>query len=425
MNEVFLSYLWKYRLLHRELFTESGDPLTILHPGEQNSDGGPDFFNARLRIGDTTWAGNVEIHLRSSDWFRHGHQHDRAYDNPILHAVYEADVPVCDGNGVPFQTLVMRDRFPETVYDRYQGMMANHQWIPCYNQLLTISDHGFNLWAPALAVERLVYKAFNIRQLWEICRNDWEEAFYQHLASSFGFKINSLPFELLAKSLPLKIIRRHLDQPFQLEALFFGQSGLLNRDLSDDYPRSMLHEYRFLKEKYRLRPVPQATWKFLRLRPVNFPTLRISQWAHFIAGSHAGFFNLLENGSYADIIRSLSTCASPYWDTHYMFDKSTAFRKKNIGRDSVNLLVINGIVPFLFYYGMEKEDPLIRERAMSFLEQTEGEFNADIGRWAGLGLPTHHALQTQALLHLKRFYCDRRRCLDCRIGAALLSGPPH
>ena len=421
MNEEFLSYLWQSRHLSPDLKTESGDPLTILHPGDRNGDGGPDFFNARLRIGNTIWAGNVEIHVRASHWFKHGHQLDHAYDNAILHVVYEADIPVHHPGGTPLQTLVLKNQFPGWIFDRYQQMMINHQWIPCFNQLVRITDHGFNLWAPSLSVERLVYKALNIKQLLENCRNDWEEAFYQHLAYTFGLKINSLPFELLAKSLPLKIVRKHCDHLFQLEALFFGQSGMLEKPFSDTYPKELSHEYLFLKKKYNLKPMPESAWKFLRLRPVNFPTLRISQWANFIASTRTRFFNILESGSFNEVIESLNICASTYWDTHYVFEKSSSSRKKSIGKYFDNLLIINGIVPFMFFYGLEKDQPFLREKALNFLEQVGGEHNAEIFHWAEAGLPAYNALQTQALLHLKRFYCEKKRCLDCRIGSVLLA----
>ncbi|MEI7663611.1 MAG: DUF2851 family protein [Bacteroidota bacterium] len=421
MNEQFLSYLWKSRQLYPDLKTEAGDTLTILHPGDQNRDGGPDFFNARLRIGDTTWAGNVEIHVRASHWFKHGHQFDPAYDNAILHVVYEADLAVDHPDGGPMQTLVVKDRFPERILDRYQQMMINQQWIPCYNQLQGVAETGFSLWAPGLAVERLVCKAFNVKQLWGNCKADWEETFYQHMACSFGFKINGVPFELLAKSLPLKIVRKHSEQVLQLEALFFGQSGLLDNSIEGDYPKALLHEYQFMKKKYNLKSVPAGTWKFLRLRPMNFPTIRISQWVDFLVSTHLKFFELIEDGSFSEVLKALNICASSYWDTHYVFGKETACQRKIIGRDSINLLIINGIVPLMFFFGLEKDQPAMREKALSFLEQVNGEHNAEISRWTAAGLPIGTALHTQALLHLKRYYCEKKRCLDCRIGNALLT----
>jgi hypothetical protein len=420
MNEQFLAYLWKYRYFSPDLKTESGDPLTILHPGDQNSDSGPDFFNARLRIGSTTWAGNVEIHVNASDWYRHGHHTDPAYDRVILHVVYEPDRSVYHQNGVPVQTLLIRNQFPPWIFERYQQMMLEKQWIPCGNQLVYTDHLGFRMWAPALAVERLEYKTTSIRKLLSGCGNDWEEAFYRHLAGSFGFKINSIAFELLAKSLPLKIVRQHCDNMFQLEALLFGQAGMLTNHFSDLYPKELLREYRFLSSKYNLNPVSGGIWKFLRLRPSNFPTIRISQFASFLGHTKALFFNLIEGGSLYKAISLLKLTASDYWNTHYVFDKPALERNKTMGPSGIRLIMINGLAPFLFFYGLEKDQPGIGEGVLAFLEKVSGENNFDIDRWKEVGFPVDNAVQSQALLHLKHFYCDKKRCLDCRIGNSLL-----
>ena len=421
MNESFLSYLWKYRHLYPDIRTESGDQVTVLHPGDQNTDSGPDFFNARLRIGGTTWAGNVEIHMRASDWYKHGHHTDLAYDHAILHVVYEADRTVFHQNGEPMQTMVIRNQFPPWILDRYQQMMQNQQWIPCMNQLHQEVDYGFRLWAPALAVERLENKTKSIRQLFGGCGNDWDEAMYRHMAGSFGFKINSLPFELLANSLPLKIVRKHLGSAFQTEALLFGQAGLLDRDFSDAYPKELNDEYQFLRDKYKLDPVSGSLWKFLRLRPSNFPTVRISQFACFLQHTQAKFFNLFGSGSPGEAIDFSEMKVSDYWNTHYVFDKISEFREKPIGQSCVKLLKINGLIPFLFFYGLEKAQPSVCEGVLSYMEQLSGEDNAVIDRWKMVGFPADHAVQTQALIHLKKFYCDRKRCLDCRVGSRLLA----
>lgn len=421
MNEQFLSYLWKYRQINAGLRTEAGDLLTILHPGDQNRDSGPDFFNARLRIGNTIWAGNVEIHVRASDWYRHGHQTDPAYDNTILHVVYEHDVTVSNQNGEEIPTLVLHEQYPEKIFEQYQLMMDNMQWIPCYNQLKDHHDVKFGLWAPSLAVERLINKSVGIRGLWESCGHDWEEALYRHLAMSFGFRINGLPFEMLAKSIPLKIVRQHCTSLFQTEALFFGQAGMLNADLQDDYPQSLWHEYRFLADKYQLKPLHESNWKFLRLRPSNFPTLRISQFSGFISNSKASFFNMLESRNLSEVVASINSPASAYWNTHYLFDKPSSFRPKMMGTGSINLLVINGLVPFLFFYGLEKDEPSLREQALNLLEQLSPEQNSEIVPWETVGIACNNALHSQALLHLKRSYCNKKQCLGCRIGSELLA----
>ncbi|MEI7501178.1 MAG: DUF2851 family protein [Bacteroidota bacterium] len=421
MNEQFLSYLWKYRQINSDLKTESGYALTVLHPGDQNTDSGPDFFNARLRIGNTIWAGNAEIHVRASDWYKHGHQSDRAYDNTILHVVYESDISVCHQNGEPIQTLVLKNQYSESIFEQYQSMMQNHQWIPCYNQLRNTSENNFNLWVPALAVERLIHKSVSIKKLWESCGHDWEESFYRHFALSFGFRTNGLPFELLAKSIPLKIVRQLCDRLFQAEALFYGQAGMLSENFSDEYPRALLKEYHFLAAKYNLSPVHGCYWKFLRLRPANFPTLRISQFAGFLINKRASFFKMVESGTFSEVAESLNISASEYWNRHYLFDKTSHFQPKSIGPVCVNLLIINGLVPFLFFYGLEKDQPCLREKALNFLEQLPGERNSEIVKWESAGLPCGNAMQTQALLQLKWFYCDKKRCLECRIGSILLA----
>jgi hypothetical protein len=423
MNETFLSYLWKYRQISQDLLTESGDPIAVIYPGDQNSDSGPDFFNARLRIGATTWAGNVEIHVRASDWYKHGHHADPAYDHVILHVVYEADRQVCHLNGEPMQTLVLHDRFPAGIFNRYLQMMQNQQWIPCMNQLKGFTANAFRLWAPALAVERLGERSISIREVFNGSGHDWEETAYRHMAGSFGFSINALPFSLLARSLPLKIIRQHLHDPFQLEALLFGQAGMLEKTFIDEYPIGLQMEYCFLRAKYHLDPISGSIWKFLRLRPSNFPTVRISQFAGFLRRMHPGFFNLPEQGTLSDATEMLSVEATEYWSTHYVFDKPAGFRPKLVGQGCANLLIVNGIIPFFFFYGQEKDMPPMCERMLNFLENISGEHNSMISQWKSVGFPTENALQSQALIQLKRCYCDRKRCLECRVGEELLSWP--
>ena len=422
MNESFISYLWKYRRLNPDLFTESGDPLVVVHPGEQNHDGGPDFFNARVKIGPTLWAGNVEIHSRSSDWLRHGHQDDPAYRNTILHVVAEDDSPVRypDGNIIP--TLVVRDSFPASISDRYLDLMKNQQWIPCFNQVKNARPDVFTLWAPALTVERLTEKSAYIRQLWESCLCDWDEAFYRHLAWCFGFRVNNVAFELLARSLPLRVARQHCGNVFRMGSLLFGLAGMLKEDFRDEYPRQLHAEFEFLKSKYKLETIGAPSWKFLRMRPFNFPTIRISQWARLLNLTGGRFFHLIEHGAIPGLFRDADICASEYWNTHYIFDKSSVYSRKAFGKNSTNLLVINGIAPFLFFYGFEKDLPGCREKALGFLEQTDQEINADTLKWNQCGMACENALHTQALLQLKRAYCDRHRCLECRIGNDLLAG---
>lgn len=421
MNEQFLSYLWRFRCLGQNLLTETGESLAVLHPGEQNSDSGPDFFNSRIRIGGTLWAGNVEIHVKSSDWHRHGHQHDTAFDNTVLHVVYECDQMVRRNDGSELPTLVVKDKFPPQIFDRYRFMMSNMQWIPCFNQLRDKPPEALKLWAPALVVERWMTKFGQISRTWEMNQGDWEETLYQHIAYCFGFKVNSFAFELLARSVPLKIIRQNRHDRFLLEALFYGQSGLLNGSPVDKYPADLKNSHRFLLTKYNLSPMPPGLWKFLRLRPPNFPTIRISQFADLLQRTDCRFFNIVESSSVSAMMALLQTSASEYWNTHYIFDKSSLHEEKKIGQAAVKLLLINGILPFLFFFGKMKGNLMLKERALEFLEQIAAEKNAVMTRWEETGLKIDTALISQALHQLKTAYCDRRRCLECRIGKEILT----
>ena len=425
MDEQFFHYLWKFRLLNPDLRLTTGESITILNPGDYNHDGGPDFFNARIRIGTTTWAGNVEIHGKSSDWFRHGHQHDKAYDTIILHVVYQQDKEIRSQNNDLIPTLELKGQYPEALSLNYRSIILSQQWIPCYSMMSVYPKHEFSLWAPGLVMERLQQKMRGICSLWESCGKDWEEALYRYLSLSFGFRINGLPFELLAKSLPLKIIIRHGDELFRKEALLFGMSGLVGPGLKDDYPLALQSEFEYLSKKYNLHPIPKGLWKHLRLRPSNFPCIRISQWAAFLNHNRGNLFNMLEVNDVMEWTEKFGVVASEYWDDHFTFDRLSPHSPKEMGTASIYLLIINALVPFLFFYSNLQGNPGLAEKALLFLDQLPGETNAEIKEWAKAGMPVKTALNTQALLHLKRHYCDAKRCLECRIGNRILKAESH
>ncbi len=424
MNEDFLVFIWKNRLMDQSMTIETGETLEVLSPGVQNQDGGPDFFNARIRIDGTTWAGNVEIHVRASDWYRHGHQHDPAYRNAILHVVMENDMPVVYPDGTVLPALVLKDRIQEDACRRFIQPGQEEVSLPCRGQIADIPPDIFRLWAPALAVERLMLKSDSIRHLWEGCLCNWDEAFYRQLSWCFGFRVNNTPFEMLAKSLPLKIIRQNCRNLQLLEALLYGQAAMLNEDFTEDYPRALQRDFLFLRMKYQLDPPVSVNWKYLRMRPSNFPTIRISQWACMLRLTGGRFFQLLEHGDVPELMSAGNIVTSEYWFTHYMFGKSSVFSRKIMGADSINLLLINGIVPFLFFYGYEKDDSVSREKALGLLERIPAERNAIIRQWRVDGISVANALESQALIHLRKQYCERRRCLECRFGLAALSSKP-
>jgi hypothetical protein len=421
MTEDFLHYLWKFRLLEGPMCTVSGDHIAVFHPGEHNRDAGPDFLNARLRIGDTTWAGNVEMHMRSSDWIRHNHQTDRAYDNVILHVVLEDDLEKPNGSLQRIPVLEIREQVPVSVYERYEDLLHNRNWIPCERLIGGLDPFCFGQWSQALVVERLEEKSRRFRQILESCRYDWDEAFFRHLARAFGFRINSVPFESLARSTPFRILLRHRDNLFQLESLLFGQAGMLEQDFTGKYPKQLKQEYRFLREKYSLSPVEGSLWKFLRLRPSNFPTIRIAQLAMLLHRFGKLTDLIIQEETLAGLLEKLTVPVTDYWFDHYVFDKPSRHRHKMMGHSSVQLLVLNLAIPFLFHYGDEKGIPAYREKGLQLLEELPGEVNAETIRFAGLGLPVSRADQTQALLQLKNKYCNRKRCLECRIGKELLT----
>ncbi len=419
MNEQFLQYIWKYRLLNPDLLTVAGERLTVLHPGIQNTDGGPDFFNARIRISETVWAGNVELHYRSSDWIRHRHQFDPAYENVILHVVYENDQVIRQKQRELMPTLVMKNNFPSSIEDRYNEIMQNRNWIPCSRLLNGNASTVVRFWAPALAAERLNAKSsFIFRLLDEY--SDWDEVLYILLSSGFGFRINALPFELLARSIPLKIVRKNADKLFSLESLFYGQSGLLGMHPRGKYPCSLQAEYRHQQSKYALKPLKQGIWKRLRLHPLNFPDIRISQLVQCLFSCKAEPGILINITEKDRLERFFQLSASEYWSTHYRFGKSSGKHEKKMGLPSASLLLINILAPYLFAYGSARDVSPLRMRALELLENMEGEENHETRMWRSLGVRAGNALESQALIQLKRNYCDHRRCLECRLGIKVL-----
>ena len=422
MNEKFLSYLWKSRCFHTDLHTESGEELAIHHPGEQNTDSGPDFFNSRLRIGNTQWAGNIEIHVCSSDWYRHGHHNDPAFNNAILHVVFENDKQVYRNDGTELPTLVVKNHFPGQILDRYQKIMSAMHPIPCMTQLHEIPQSCLRLWAPALTLERWMFRSENLNRFWEKSGNDWEETIYQHIASCFGFKINQLAFELLARSAPLKLIRAVCVSQKNTEALLFGQAGFFAGTLEEEYPLELFHIYQLLKNKYTLQPLQPGLWKFLRLHPLNFPTIRISQFADLITKINANFFRILEPRTLSGFIDLFQISASGYWNSHYLFDRPSSASPKKIGPAGKESLIINGVLPMLFFYGTMKDRCDLRELTFELLEQMPPERIALIQIWKNAGIIAQNALESQALLQLKSHYCDKKRCLECRFGKEILVG---
>ncbi len=420
MNETFLHFIWKHRLFNaNELKTIDGQSISIINPGLLNTDAGPDFFNARIKIGETIWAGNVEIHHKASDWFKHKHEQDAAYNNVILHVVLNDDQLTVNSKGENIPTSILV--YPKYLEDNYQELLKSKKWIACEGWFSQNDLMEMRLWFHSLMIERLQQKTEEINQRLQQNKNDWNETFYQHLAKNFGFKTNALPFEMLARAIPLKILGKHKNDLFQLEALLFGTSGLLNEELiGDDYFLALRKEYSFLYKKYKLKPIEGHLWKFLRLRPVNFPSVRIAQFAQLIHQSTALFSQLIEHEELKEVEKLFSIAASPYWDEHYRFNRSSVKRKKQLGNFATQNIIINTIVPFLFVYGEQHNQHHLKDRALDFLEGINAESNSIITNWHKMGVVPNSAFESQALIQLKNCYCKTKKCLNCHLGTKLV-----
>jgi len=425
MMEELLHYVWKHRLLPLEsLRTDDGKEVEVIDPGLHNRNAGPDFFNAKVRIGGTLWVGNVEIHLKPSDWFLHGHDKDSAYDNVILHVVGEAGPPVTTHSGSVPPQLVLQ--VPQSVKDHYGELLTTDNYPPCYRIIPKLPRLTVHSWMSALQTERLEEKTEAIRNRASGCDGSWEDAYFITLARTYGFGINGEAFETWAKAIPMRDVDHVRDDLFQIEALFFGQAGLLEPEsltarhreeaMGDAYFRKLRSEYRFLAHKYSLRPIDYKLWRFLRLRPQNFPYIRISQLATLCYHRRCSLSALIDCTTLKEAKQLLVTSVSPYWENHYTFGAASAKRSKRLSDSSLLSVIINAAIPMLFAYGRHRDDDRLCDRAFDFLEQLRAEDNHIVRMWKDCGLTVDNAGDSQALIQLKNSYCDRRDCLRCRFG---------
>ena len=425
MKEEFLHYLWKYSLYDPEKLVDgSGNIIKVIRQGEYNRDSGPDFFNARISLDSTIWAGNIEIHTKSSHFDTHGHQNDPAFDNVILHVVAENDKKVYNSKGEEILTAVIS--FDPELYERYISLINNPYIIACQDDIKAIDSFLMRHWLNSLLIDRLKTKSELILRIYGETGNDWEETFYRLLTRYFGFRINTEPFEMLAAALPFRIIRKHSDNLFQIEAMLFGTAGMLEEGLfkealSDEYYRSLIKEYKILSAKYSLKPIHGWLWKFSRLRPANFPTVRISQLAAMLSVTGGLFSRVLESSGIAQLKDLFEVGASQYWDDHFIFGKKTRATGKNTGSQAVCIFLINAVIPVIFVYGKSRGSNKICERALFFLEEMPAEDNSIIEEWREAGIEAESAFYSQALIQLRNEYCKKRRCLECRLGSKLVS----
>jgi hypothetical protein len=425
MKEEFLHYLWKYSLYDTDrLFDNENNRIVVLNPGEYNHDSGPDFFNAKISIAGTVWAGNIEIHTRSSHFNIHGHQNDPAFNNVILHVVAENDKSVYNSKGE--ELLTTQIIFDPALLEKYEVLVNNPCTIACQDEIRKVDPILVRHWLNSLVIERLQEKSEAILKILSATGSDWDETFYRMLRRYFGFRVNTEPFEMLASALPFKIIRKHSDNIFQIEALLFGTAGLLDiglfkEALSDEYYKNLIKEYAILSAKYSLQPLHGWLWKFSRLRPSNFPTVRISQLAAMLSVSGGLFSRVNEARDIKDLRELFEVSASDYWDDHFVFGKKSGSVTKNTGSQAIEIFLINAVVPVIFVYGKERDNQNIVERALSFMDQIPPEENVIVSEWKEAGIKAESAFYSQALIQLRNEYCKKRKCLNCRIGNMIIS----
>jgi len=423
VNESFIHYLWQFQYFDKkDLKTTAAERLTILKPGILNSNAGPDFSVVKIKAGEIDWAGCVEIHIQSSGWYEHKHNHDRAYENVVLHVVWEENKPVYREDGTRFPTLQLKERVDPDLIRSYQKLINNPSSIPCEKSFSQVDEIVKHSMIDKSLMRRLEVKSKQIISILEQTKGDWEETTYQLLASNFGFKINKEPFEQLAKSLPYKIIQKHRDKLVQVEALLFGQAGFLVAKTKDEYLTSLFTEYQFLGKKYELvnYQLHPTQWKFLRLRPANFPTIRIAQLAALLATNKNIFSTLLELQDYKSLVDFLEIQPSAYWQHHYRFGKKSKALVADFGESSRDNIIINTVVPLLVAYGQSRDDWSLVERAVTILQAIPTEKNRITRVWQDLGYESKTAFDSQGLIELYNNYCQRRECLNCTIGSALL-----
>lgn len=415
MNERLLQFIWQFQYYNKQyLLTDEGEPLQVMHAGIFNRNQGPDFLNAAIKIGSTTWAGNIELHVKASDWNKHRHTSDLNYRNVILHVVWENDLSIEQSS-----TLSLKDKIPKILLERYEQLMQDSFKRSCRSFLPAISQIAWFSWKERLVAERLERKSKRVTELVNKTRQHWEEVLWWMIAANFGIKVNSEAFEATAMSIPVNILAKHKNQVIQLEALLLGQTNLLNGEYKDDYPKMLQKEYKFLKNKYSLTS-HNILPHFLRMRPANFPTIRLAQLAMLVNHSSHLFSKIKEMETVKEIKELLGVTANDYWHYHYTFDELTAHHPKHLGSQMGDNIIINTIAPVLFAYGSFSGQDVYKDKAVRWLQQVQAERNAITRQWAEAEIPNHSAFDSQALTELTNNYCNYQRCLDCAVGNKIL-----
>lgn len=420
--EKLMQYVWKHRLWRSEdMVTNTGKKVRVVDPGLLNTDAGPDFFNAKIEIDGHMWVGNVEMHYRATDWKRHRHDSDKAYDSVILHVVAKDDAPVRRTNGELIPQLVL-EVSPQFNAD-YASLVGATIEVPCATKIKQVPHLTIVEWVEGLAFERLHGKVERIHQLLDSFNGSWEDVCYVTLARNFGFGINNDAFERLARRTPLRLLGKHSDSVLQIEALLFGQAGMLDapKPGMDSYYNQLCTEYAFLSNKFQLTPMEKESWKLFRIRPQNFPYRRIAMLAQFIEGGFRMMNRILDAEGEKEMRALFEVELSGYWTKHYTFGKPNERATATLSRSSIDIILINTVAPLLYAYGELTGNYEMTDKAIKLLEDLRAESNSIVSHFVAYGIDCPDALTSQALVQLKREYCDARKCIYCKIGHHLLS----
>ena len=420
MKEDFLHYLWKFKkfdLLNLKTF--NGEEITIVNVGQYLELAGPDFFNAQIVIGNQKWAGNVEIHLKSSDWYVHHHERDAAYENVILHVVWEHDTEIFRSNETEIPVLELKKYVDPLTISNYQSLMTPKSWIYCEKQLKAINEFAINNWQERLFFERLERKSKPIFELLEHTNRDWEGVLFCLLAKNFGLNTNGEIFLKIAQSIPFSIIRKESFEVENLEALLMGTAGLLDAENEDNYFKDLKFRFFYLLHKYQLEKIILEPVQFFKHRPDNFPTIRLSQLANLYHSQQNLFSRISTSTSVKSIYEIFEVSVSNYWQNHYQFDKESPKKKKKLSKSFIDLIIINTIIPLQFAYA-KSQGKEMSEDLIQLLNEVASEKNVIIDKFSSFGIKSKNAFESQSLLQLKNEYCNKSRCLECAIGMELL-----
>ena len=422
MEEAFLHFIWKFQQFnHQKLQIDDGQTLIVFEQGFKNKDAGPDFKNAKIKIGEIIWNGNIEIHVRASDWKRHGHQQDLAYDNVILHVVWKNDDIIYRKDGSRVPTLELNGLIDDDILFRYNELLVPEEEILCHRYLPQIQEITiYNMLDGALA-RRLEAKSQRIFRDFGLTNQDWEEIAWRSLARNFGFKTNAEPFGELAKSISIKVLKKEAHDHSTVEAILFGMAGFLEDDPADDFHENLKNEFEFKSKKYSLKNhLHRHQWKFLRLRPANFPTVRIAQLANLVSSQPNLFSLFVDHQAPKDLIKKLEAEQSAYWREHYDFGKKAKSTIGKLGKGSLENILINTVAPLLFAYGIHRDDNDMKEKALELLGSLKAENNSIINKWKAAGIKVSTAFDSQALIEQFNEYCLKKKCLDCPVGADII-----